>query len=134
MTSLATMSEESEGEQGKKNVEELRTRVHELKQKLAISEQAVDDKDEELQAIHAALESAKSEAAMDVELVREEERQKRKELERGLRETIKSLELQNQGLHEGLEESSLELKNQGMKFELSWLQGLENVRQGFDHE
>ena len=52
-----------------------------------MSEQAVDDKDKELQAICAALESANSEAVMDVELVREEERQKRNELECGLRET-----------------------------------------------
>ena len=64
-----TMSEESEGEQTGQNVEELRARVHELEQKLAMSEQAVDDKDEELQAIRAALESAKSEAAADVELI-----------------------------------------------------------------
>ena len=36
----------SEGKQIEKYVEELHARVHELEQKLAMSEQAVDDKDE----------------------------------------------------------------------------------------
>ena len=128
-----TMSE-SEGEQIEKNVEELHARVHELEQKLAMSEQAVDDKDEELQAVRAALENAKSEAATDVKLAREEERRKRNELEREFREAIKRLELQNQGLQESLDECGVELKNQEIKFELNRLQGLENVRQGFDRE
>ena len=92
------MLEENEGEQTRENVEELRTHMHELEQKLAMSEQAVDDK--ELQAIRTALESAKSEAVMDVELLREEEKWKRNELECELRETTKRLEVQNQGLHE----------------------------------
>ena len=69
------MMAENEGrEQIEESVKELHARVLELQQKLAISEQAVDDKNEELQAIREALESAKSEAAADVELVREEEK------------------------------------------------------------
>ena len=88
------MMAESKGvqEQIEESAEELHARALELQQKLAISEQAVDDKNKELQAIREALESAKSKAAADVELVQEEEKQKRIELEHDFRETIKSWE------------------------------------------
>ena len=54
------------------NVEEMHSHVHELEQKLAMAEQAVNDKDEELLAMREALENAKSEAATDLTLAREE--------------------------------------------------------------
>ena len=44
---IVTMAtQESEGKQITENVKELRSRVHELEQKLVMSEQAVNDKDE----------------------------------------------------------------------------------------
>ena len=131
---VSTMSDKGEGKQIEGNVEELHARVHELEQKLAMSEQAVDDKDEELQAVRVALESAKSEAAVDIKLVSEEEKQKRSELKREFGETVKRLEVQNRELQERLDECGVELKNQEMRFELNRLQGLENLRQRFDRE
>ena len=127
------MMSENEGVR-EESVEELHACVFELQQKLAISEQAINHRNEELQAIREALESAKSEADSDVELVREEEKQKRIELEHDFRETIKSWEQQNQVLQKSLEECSAELKNQEIKLKLIRLQGLEKVRQGFDRE
>ena len=132
---IVTMAtQESEGEQIAENVEELRSRVHELEQKLAMSEQAVNDKDEELQAIREALDNAKSEAATDLTLAKEEAEREMCELERELRETIENLKRQNQGLQGDLEACSLDLRNQEVKFELNRLQGLENLRQTFDRE
>ena len=132
---IVTMAtQESEGEQIAENVEELRSRVHELEQKLAMSEQAVNDKDEELQAIREALDNAKSEAATDLTLAKEEAEQEMCELERELWEAIENLKRQNQGLQGDLETCSLDLKNQEVKFELNRLQGLESLRQTFDRE
>ena len=108
--------------------------MHELEQKLAMSEQAVNDKDEELQAICEALDNAKSEAATDLTLAKEEAEREMCELERELREAIENLKRQNQGLRGDLEACSLDLKNQEVKFELNRLQGLEKLRQTFDRE
>ena len=69
VVAMATRTSESEGTE---NVDELRSRVHELEQKLVMSEQAVSDKDVELQAIREGLDSAKSEAATDLTLATEE--------------------------------------------------------------
>ena len=103
VVAMATRTSESEGTE---NVDELRSRVHELEQKLVMSEQAVSDKDVELQAIREALDSAKSEAATDLTLAKEEAERERCELQRA----IKKLEMQNLGLREDLEEYSLNLK------------------------
>ena len=59
--------------------------------------------------------------AVDVELVQEDEKQKRIELEHDFQETSKSWEQQNQELQGDLEACSVELKNQEVKFELSRL-------------
>ena len=132
---IVTMAtQESEGEQIAENVEELRSHVHELKQKLAMSEQAVNDKDEELQAIREALDNAKSEAATDLTLAKKEAEREMCELEHELREAIENLKRQHQGLQGDLEACSLDLKIQEVKFELNRLQGLENLRQTFDRE
>ena len=130
VVAMATPTSESEGEQIAENVDELRSCVHELEQKLTMSEQAVSDKDEELQAIRKALDSAKSEAATDLTLAKEEAERERCELQRA----IETLEKQNRGLRENLEEYSLDFKNQEVKFELARLQELESVRKNFDRE
>lgn len=127
-TTLTPMLE-GEDDSVVENVEELRARVIELEQKLAMSEQAVSDKDEELHAIRGALGSAKSEAAMDLDQARDEAEREKSELERELQGTIQSLKLQNERLHESLEECNSELKNQEVKPELNRLRGLENLRQ-----
>ena len=130
VVAMATRTSESEGKQIVESVDELRSRVHELEQKLVMSEQAVSDKDVELQAIREALDSAKSGAATDLTLATEEAERERCKLQRA----IENLEMQNRGLKENLEEYSLDFKNQEVKFELARLQGLESVRQNFDRE
>ncbi len=89
---MTMATQESDGEQIAENVEELRSRVHELEQKLAMSEQAVNDKDKELQAIREALDNAKSEAATDLTLPKEEAEREMCELERELREASEATE------------------------------------------
>ena len=91
VVAMAMLTSESEGEQIAESVDELRSRVHELEQKLTMSKQAVSDKDEELQAIRKALDSAKSEAATDLTLAKEEAERERCELQRA----IEALEKQN---------------------------------------
>ena len=130
VVAMATRTSESEGKQIVESVDELRSRVHELEQKLVMSEQAVSDKDVELQAIRETLDSAKSGAATDLTLATEEAERERCKLQRA----IENLEMQNRGLKENLEEYSLDFKNQEVKFELARLQGLESVRQNFDRE
>ena len=132
---IVTMAtQESEGEQIAENVEELRSLMHKLEQKLAMSKQAINDRDEELQTIREALDNAKSEAATDLTLAKEEAEREICEPERELREAIKNLKLRNQGLQGDLEACNLDLKNQEVKFELNRLQGLENLCQTFDRE
>ena len=125
---MTMVTQESEGEQIVENVKELRSHMHELEQKLAMSEQAINDKDKELQAIREALDNAKSEAATDLTLAKEEAEREKRELDHEFREAIKNLKLQNQGLQGDLEVCSLDLKNQEVKFELNQLQGLENLQ------
>ena len=82
-----------------------------------MTEQAVNDKDEELQAICEVLDNAKSEAAMDLTLAKEEAEREKHKLKREFREAIENLRLQNQGLQGDLEAYSLDLKNQVVRFE-----------------
>ena len=121
-------------EQIEADVQELRGCVNELQQKLAMSEQAVNDKDEELRTVSEAMERAESKAATDLEQAREVAKQERSEPEHEHREVIKSIELQIQRLREHAKECAEELTNREVKFEISRLQGLETVKQNFDRE
>ena len=125
LTTVTLMLEEGEDDSVLESIEELRALVI----KLAMSEQAVCDKEKEVHTICGALESAKSETTMDLDQAREEAEWEKSELEHELQRTIQSLKLQNERLHESPEECNSELKNQEVKFELNWLQGLANLCQ-----
>ena len=99
LTTMTPMLEEGEDDSVLESVEELCALVI----KLAMSEQAVCNKEKEVHAICGALESAKSETAMDLDQAREEAEWEKSELERELQRTIQSLKLQNERVHESPE-------------------------------
>ena len=122
--------------------DETTTQIIELQQKLALAEQAVNEKDLELQEAVSKLEEVE-EKASELELAKAEaiaELQKAKEvldqakgkfdIER--RELVERLEELENSLEERSERASRELECQGMRLELEKLRELETIRWKFD--
>ena len=111
-------------------VEELGAQIRELRQKLAMAEQAVNDKEEELKDLHQALERAKEESRIDLE----REKQAWIEADRASKRKIAELEEQVTDLGGYANECKEEMAKQEMKAEMARLRSVEFLREKFDCE
>ena len=109
---------------------ELRARIRELRQKLVMAEQAVNDKEEELRDMRKAMEDLKREAELDLQ----RERHALDEANRASETKIAELQEKVGDLGGYIGECKEALAQQEAKAEVERLQSMEALREKFDRE